>query len=516
MEVVGTIYARYSTDHQREESIEGQLRICMEYAKREGIKLIDPYIDRALSAKTDNRPAFRQMIKDSHKKLFDVVIVYKLDRFARSMNDATTYKAILKKNGVQVMSATESISDRADGILMEAVLIGMAEYYSAELSEKVSRGHHENALKCKHNGGALPFGLRVDAEKNYQIEPVFGPIVLEMFQRYDNGETMQQIADYLVSIGIRSQRGNAPNCEFVRVVLQNKKYAGYYVYDDISKEDAIPAIVQKDLFWRVQKKIKKNKKVSAKYRAHELYLLSSKLFCGDCGAGMNGESGHGRNGVHYYYKCSNKKKRQGCKGRTVKKDHIENLVVYHTWQLLFDDARLNRLIKLVMQMQSRSNENIPCLKRQINDVEKSIDNIMKAIEQGIFTASTKTRLEDLEDRKAELGITLIKEEMKTVTLSEEEVQCWLHRYRKMNIKDPKQRQQLIDNFVNTVYLYDDHLILAVNFREGTTKVPFSLINGSDTSGFGPPKSLEYCRFQGIFHFVYLSSRKTHRMLFSFQ
>ena len=152
------IYARYSSDNQREESIEGQIRECTAFAEKNGITILRHYIDRAFSAKTDNRPEFQNMIKDSGKRLFDMIIVWKLDRFARNRYDSARYKAALKKNGVKVVSATEVISDGAEGIILESVLEGYAEYYSADLSEKVVRGMTENALKCKYNGGTRPIG----------------------------------------------------------------------------------------------------------------------------------------------------------------------------------------------------------------------------------------------------------------------------------------------------------------------------------------------------------------------
>ena len=139
------IYARYSSDNQREESIDGQIRDCMQYAEYNGMQVVDSYIDRALSAKTDNRPNFQQMIKDSAKRLFDIIIVWKLDRFARNRFDSAYYKNILKKNGVRVVSAKESISEGAEGIILEAVLEGYAEYYSVELAEK---GHTRNDRQC--------------------------------------------------------------------------------------------------------------------------------------------------------------------------------------------------------------------------------------------------------------------------------------------------------------------------------------------------------------------------------
>ena len=149
------IYARYSSDNQREESIEGQVRECLEYAERNDITVLCNYIDRAMSARTADRPEFQRMIRDSEKHLFDVVLVWKLDRFSRDRYDSAHYKHILKKNGVKVLSAKENISEGPEGIILESMLEGYAEYYSAELSEKVSRGMTDNVLKGKFNGSAI-------------------------------------------------------------------------------------------------------------------------------------------------------------------------------------------------------------------------------------------------------------------------------------------------------------------------------------------------------------------------
>lgn len=159
------IYARYSSDNQREESIEGQIRECKTFAQRNGMTIVGEYIDRAKSATTDKRPEFQRMIAESSKKAFEIIIVWKLDRFARNRYDSAHYKAQLRKNGVKVISATESISEGAEGVLLESVLEGMAEYYSKELGEKTLRGMTENALKCKHNGGLCPLGFTVDENK---------------------------------------------------------------------------------------------------------------------------------------------------------------------------------------------------------------------------------------------------------------------------------------------------------------------------------------------------------------
>lgn len=251
------IYARYFSDSQREESIEGQLRECTAYCMKNDITILRTYIDRALSAKTDNRPNFQRMIKDSTKGLFDTVIVWKLDRFARNRYDSAKYKVQLKKYGAKALSATENISDGPEGIILESLLEGMAEYYSAELAKKVIRGHTENALKCKYNGGTPTFGYKIDEDRHYQLDPRTAPVVLEVFTMYDQGKTMKEIRDYLNSKGVTTVRGKKIDLNFVVAVLHNRKYIGEYRYREIVTPGGIPAIVPQGLFDRVQAKTAK-------------------------------------------------------------------------------------------------------------------------------------------------------------------------------------------------------------------------------------------------------------------
>ena len=245
------IYARFSSDKQNEASIEGQLRECLEYAKYNGIDVIGEYIDRAVSAKTDNRPDFQRMIKDSYKNAFDTVLVWKLDRFARNRYDSAYYKNILKKNGVRVVSAKESISQGADGILLESILEGYAEYYSAELSEKVRRGMTENALKAKSNGVRAPFGYYVDENDQYQIDPNQEAIVKEVFTRFAEGEKLTYMMKELELRGVEN-RGYAMNYNALYRMLTNRKYIGEYKFGDIVIPKGMPAIIEEELFEKVQ------------------------------------------------------------------------------------------------------------------------------------------------------------------------------------------------------------------------------------------------------------------------
>jgi Site-specific recombinases, DNA invertase Pin homologs len=128
------VYARFSSDNQRDESIDAQVRAIRKYCEDNGYIVVKVYIDRAKSATSDKRPAFQQMIADSALGLFDVVMVHKLDRFSRDRYDSAVYKHKLKKNGVRVFSVLERLDDSPESIMMESVLSGMAEHYSKNLA----------------------------------------------------------------------------------------------------------------------------------------------------------------------------------------------------------------------------------------------------------------------------------------------------------------------------------------------------------------------------------------------
>ena len=222
------IYARYSSDSQREESIEGQIRECTEYANRNGMTILRSYIDRALSARTADRPEFQNMIRDSEKGLFDIVLVWKIDRFSRDRYDSAYYKHLLKKNGVKVVSAKENISDGPEGIILESMLEGYAEYYSAELSEKIHRGQRENALKGRNNSGGIPLGYLLGSDQKLVIDPVTAPLVEEIFRRYADGETVRSIVEDFNNRGLKTKHGHPFSMNSFNRILKNRKYIGEF------------------------------------------------------------------------------------------------------------------------------------------------------------------------------------------------------------------------------------------------------------------------------------------------
>ena len=490
------LQAAETLDNQREESIEGQIRECTAYAEKNGITIVKHYIDRAISAKTDNRPEFQQMIKDSDKKLFDIVLVWKLDRFARNRYDSARYKTQLKKNGVKLMSATEIISEGPEGIILESVLEGYAEYYSADLSEKVIRGMTENALKGKFTGGAIPFGYIINADHRFEIDPLTAPFVAETFQRYNDGQTMREIRDWLNEKGVKNQRGGLMTFNTIQHMLNNRRYIRELKYRNVLIPDAIPSIVSAELFNDVQEKIAKNKKAPARRKAEDDYLLTTKLFCGYCGALMFGESGTSRTGeVHRYYnKCATAKKHKGCKKKTVRKQWLEDLVVNQTMQLVKDDAAMESIIAKVMELQNKENTNIPLYEKQLRDAESGIQNMLNAIQAGILTSSTKERLEQLEETKRELEARIAEEKLAKPKVTEEFIRFWLLRFRKLDMRLKDQRQALVDTFINAIYLYDDKVLITFNYKEGTQTVTFgeaaeaaSKGNGSDLDCIPAPQ-----------------------------
>ena len=494
------IYARYSSDSQREESIEGQLRECTAFAEKNGITVLRHYIDRAFSAKTDNRPEFQNMIKDSGKKLFDMVIVWKLDRFARNRYDSARYKSSLKKNGVKVVSATEVISEGAEGIILESVLEGYAEYYSADLSEKVIRGMTDNALKCKYNGGTLPIGYVIDSERRFQIDPLAAPFVLAAFKKYDEGATMTEIRDWLNEQGVVNTRGEDMKYNSVEHLLKNRRYIGEFRYRDVIIPDGIPAIVPQDLFDSVQEKMAKNKKAPARHKAEDDYLLTTKLFCGHCGAYLCGESGTGRKHVYHYYKCVNAKKRKTCKKKPVQKIWLEDLVINETMKIIMDNKAIEAIVSMVMDLQERESTSLPLYEQQLQETNVGIQNLLNAIQQGILTPSTKTRLEELESSKEDLEVRIASENLIRPKVDAQFVTFWLHRFRKLDVRQQAHRKMLIDTFINAIYLYDDKIIITFNYKDGTKTITFDEIKGSDLDcpGAPCPEPIEYLGFAGFF------------------
>ena len=306
---------------------------------------------------------------------------------------------------------------------------------------------------------------------------------------------MKELRDWLNKNGIRNKLGKPLNYNSIQHMLKNRRYIGEYQYRDILVPDGIPAIVPQDLFDRVQEKIERNKKAPARHKAEDDYLLTTKLFCGYCGAYLCGESGKSRNGtIHHYYKCvSVKKKRTDCKKKPVRKQWLEDLVVNEVMKVVMDDKAIEAIVSMVMDLQDRENTSLPLYEQQLQEAQKGIDNLLNAIQQGILTKSTKTRLEELEATKEDLEIKIANEKIAKPRISPEFVTFWLHKFRKLDVRQQSHRKMLIDAFVNAIYLYDDKMVITFNYKDGTRTITLNDVKeavknntGSDLDCLGAP------------------------------
>lgn len=475
------IYARYSPGPQQtEQSIEGQLRECMSYAKKFDITVVGTYTDSAQSGHTDKRQGFQQMLKDSKKGLFDAVIVWKVNRFGRNREEIIYNKVKLKKSGVKVLYAAESIPDGKDGILLESVLEGLAEYQWESIREDVIRGMREGAFQCKYNGAGLALGFKIDSDKHYQIDTEKAEIVKHIFEMYDGGSNITQIIDYLDERGIKTAKGNSFSHTAVARILQNKQYIGVYRWRDVVVPDGIPKIIDEALFERVQKKMIANKKAPARSRGEVEFLLTGKLYCGHCQGGMIGDSGTGKSGRKwYYYSCINKKRRgHVCKKKTVKKDEIERLIVEHTVNYVLQDEVIEYIVDLVMEAQSEEMKDTSMLdyfESRLRETESAIKNLMKAIEQGIITDTTRERLLELEAEKRDINAEIIKEQIVRPTFEREQIIYFLESFKGGDVDDKDYQRRIIDMFIYKVVLYDDKLIITYNYSGSNNEVTIDLI-----------------------------------------
>lgn len=453
------LYLRFSSERQREQSIEGQLRDCRAYCKFNRYRIVAIYVDRALTARKDveKRLHFQQMISDSDKKPWEYVVVWKLDRFARNRTDSALFKFRLRKNGVRVMSATESISEKPEGIILEAVLEGMAEFYSADLSQKITRGMRESALKCHSIGGHVPLGYKIE-DHRLVIDPATAHIVQEAFQLYANGETVAEICRIFNAKGYRTAKGVEFNRNSFKSMFRNERYIGIYTYKDIRIEDGVPAIIDKELFDTVRRRLSVNAEAPARGKAKVDYLLAGKLFCGHCGGSMNGESGTSKTGtIHNYYTCYTRKRQRSCDKKPLRKEWIEQVVAQDAIALMTDEV-IEELADMAMAQTDqdlKENTRIPELTERKKEIEQGIANITKAIEKGIASETLMERLVELEKDKKDLLRQLAEEEKYVVRIDRDQIVFWLGKFKNGNIEDESFKRIIIDLIVNSVTVWDE-------------------------------------------------------------
>ena len=491
------IYARYSSERQNEQSIEGQLRICNQYAEANGLTILDTYIDRAMTGTNDHRPAFQQMLSDSEKPVpWDIVLVYAIDRFGRNSIEIAVNKQRLKKNHKTLISATQRTSENIDGtknldgILLENVYIGLAEYYSAELSQKIKRGLHENRSKGLFPGGRIAYGYRVE-NKRVLIDEERAKIVLYVFQQYAQGVIAKDIIADLTEKGV-TYHGKPFALNTLYGMLRLRKYIGICNCAGTEYDNIYPPIVPTALFDEVGRILEKNK-IGSKSREVE-FLLKGKLICGYCGKSLQGDSGTSKNGtVKYYYKCMGRKKMNICEKDIMPKEKLEQAILDATMQVFGTPDGISAIADEIIKIHEKRMHDRSVLTILMNEryaIKKTLANILKAIEQGILTATTKSRMDELEAQLSEVEDKIVVEQYKAQNqLKKEEVVEYLTH----TIK--QQPKLLIKNLIQKIVLYDDRFEIYYNYLNhmppteddpDKTIRELSLSGCSDTSPLCPP------------------------------
>lgn len=501
-------YARFSSDNQRDESIDAQVRAIKYYADQAGYEIIKIYADKAKSGRTTDRPQFMQMINDSDKGDFKVVIVHKLDRFSRDSTDTLMFERKLKTNGVELVSVNEKLDRSPEGALMKMVITGMNEFYSKNLAREVMKGLKENAYNCIFTGGIPPLGYDIDGDKKYIINMKESEAVKIIFDMYSKGYGYGDIIETLNRGAYRTKAGKLLGKNSLHEILKNEKYSGVYIYNKLASKDiqgkmnrrkfksdseiikiegGIPAIIDKKLFEEVQKRMSENKRMNASHKAKTDYLLSGKLICGNCGNIMTGERRIGERGTYYYYVCNYKKRTGQCDKRSIRADIIEREVLENINKKIFCSRNIDEICKRIYE--GYNNNDADALISEYNSEVKSIDtkinNLYKAIEQGLTVTETMKRINSLSQEKNVLQVKILElESIPANNKTIEEIKATFSQMADIKKLPPKEQKAVIQRFIYKIFVYDEEGSKKIKVRVVINPNNINVSELLDTSGRG--------------------------------
>lgn len=524
--IPAVIYARYSSYNQTERSIEGQISDCLSYAERKGYTVIAQYIDRARSGtEADHRTDFLRMIKDSAHHDFQIVIVWKMDRFSRNRYDFAVYKSQLRKNGVTVESANEPISQDPSGILLDSLIEGMAEYYSQNLSQNVKRGLRVARNRGTYTGGILPLGYRTNENHKIVLDEREAPIMREIFRKYASGARLRDLVADLNRSGLHPRIGKSFTINSLEHALSNPKYVGSCEISGESYPDLYPRLIDDDTFQAVQSRKTAAKHAPAASRAYE-YLLQGKAYCGHCGAPMVGDSGRSKTGsVYHYYSCSAKKKSHTCKKRSERADDLETDVIMQT-VAHFSDPKVVRDCAEGLRAEYEKAfpvSDIKTLEATITRLDREIDNCMTLMISGTISPSLISRMNEKaealqaqkEDAERDLSILRIQTRR---SYSIDDYIALIHDMTTGDPSDPDFRRRIVRTFINSIFIFDDDFLVYYNL-DSADPIPFDKAlndhcalheKSSDFLCFAPPKNKKSenirCIADMIFGFLFSKNR----------
>ena len=489
------VYARFSSDNQREASIDAQLRAAKEFAKENGITIIREYVDKAKSALTDDRDSFQQMIADAETGQFHFVLVHKYDRFARNRSDSIGYRIELGKNGVTLISVVEGFdSDTPEGALLEGIIEALNEFYSRNLSREVMKGLKENAYKALYNGGTPPFGYDVDpVTQKYMLNPFEAEAVKLIFEMVKQHHSYGEILDELDKKGYKTKSGNSFKRNSLHDILTNPRYTGVYTYMRRSAKneftgkrnshsfndtesmiivpDGMPVIIEQELFDEVQL-ILDNRKHSHFNNRNESCLLSGKLVCDKCKGHYSVERSKLKNGKGYTisYRCNNRKGKadEKCSNKAVLVSYIDEQVIRLLSDTLFNPALvptlLDRYNNALNSASSKNDEAIKKLNSQIREKSKGINNILKSLER-VDSEELTSHLVQLESEKKKLlsELKILEENSAVPKINATQLQNLLVQAKALfESGELSDKKRLVDIFVECVLVKEDCLEIILN------------------------------------------------------
>lgn len=477
-------YYRYSSDAQRDVSIVQQKDAAHEYAEHHGYHIIKEYDDPAYSGTRDDRPAFQLMLYEVEKLRPAYLILWKTDRLSRDRIDAVMAKKRLRECGVKIVYVAESIpdDDEATQILMESIYEAMAASFIVSHRKNVVRGMTYNAENAFYNGVKM-LGYVGEVDHKYEIDQATAPTVRRIFKEYTEGVPMQKICDSLNNAGQKTVRGNKFTVNSLRNILVNRAYIGEYKFGKTLIPDGMPRLIDDETFQKAQAKLEANKRggKGAIKKLHpeieiEDYWLTGKICCGLCGGTMQGVSGTSRSGnLYYYYSCINYRKHT-CTLKYQRKELMEKIVLYILDDLINDPAlRIIIAEKCYAYHQAQNDDNgayEASIRAQLKDVEGKLNNLVKAIEAGIFNSTTAERMNVLENQKSMLNDALLAEQnRKKCDLTLNTIVKFLSSL-VGDINNPDTRRRLLEFFIDKIYVYPDKMVLTFYYTDDRRELPF--------------------------------------------
>lgn len=492
-------YCRYSSDLQREESIEAQIRAIKGFAEHNGYTLHKIYADRGISGTTDNRPQFQAMIEDiRNSNNISAIICHKYDRFARNRADSAIYRRELEKYGVKLISVLENFDDSPESIILQSVIEGYNEYYSKNLRREVMKGLKENALSCRHTGGKPCLGYDVDkTTMKLVINEWEAEAVKLIFKLYLEGNGYSYIIRELNKRGYKTKRGAAFGKNSLYEILRNEKYTGVYVYnlsasknaegkfnrhkskpdDEVIRIDGgVPQIISTEDFQKVRQLMAARQRKTAAFKAKQEYLLSGKIVCNECGCTYAGNSrkANPTHPLYISYRCTKRNGKIKCKNPEIQRDLIESIVQKRLAGKVFDETVLPEVISKYNEFAASKNTElisaIAMIKDKIAETEKGIANIVNVIMQ-TGSAALSDKLKVLECDKAKFEQTLYEKqrELSEMTVDEKVLKQAFKKAKKMLESGTlSNKKAIIDRYVNQIILHRDKIVIEFNVTDTYT------------------------------------------------